>query len=667
MLERSALPVDIAPRRQPAGRRLQCWAAALGGVFLLGLAEPLRPSLARPGDAVTLVAAFVLLAWTGGDIWRRAWRRLKRLHVAPELLIAVSAVAALAHALVLAWRPGWIAPPMQANLLGHPLLLVALFWAGRQLKRELHGSAGRVIRRLRALRPDRVILVTAAGERAASVAEVRPGDRIRIASGRRAPVDGRLVGQSAWLDESLLTGSASPVNRGRGELVVAGALNRGPEIIIQATRVGAETSLSRLIGTVHRAERDRPGGDRPYARISRATLAWTLLLAVAAAALQHALGAAVAVQVSVLLGVLLLACPPALALSSTVSVRVAFARAGEYGARVRRGAALRAAQDLAIMVFDKNGALSVGRPEVVAVEPMSGMAVRDLFRYAASLAAQTEGGGRAAIVQAATERDIDVLPVTGHQVLRGGGSLGRMDGHHILLGSAACLVDHGIANPLSVRGAELQDEGSTPLYLALDGRVAGLIALGDPPRPEAAQVVARLHRRGIRTILITGDDARIARAMAREVGIDEVVAGLTPDARAAHIRHLQRGGVRVGMVGNGINDAAAMLQADIGFALASGTDVAVESADVTLLGDDLHGVVNSVALARAVRGNIRQNLAISFFYNAGAMAVAAGAFLPWFGWLPGPSLLLCVTGLSAAMVVANAGRLRFHDIPDAAD
>jgi Cu+-exporting ATPase len=667
MLERSALPVDIAPRPRPAGRRLQCWCAALSGVVLLAMAEPPRPSPDGVGDVLTLLAVVGLLLWCGGDIWWSAWRRLAYGQIGPELLILVSATAALFHVLALMVWPAGTLPEVEANLLGYPLLLVALYWAGRQFRQDLQGSAGRVVRRLRALRPDRVVLVTAGGDRTAPVSEVISGDCVRVATGRRVPVDGRLLGQSAWLDESLLTGRITPVSRGRGDVVVAGALNRGPEIVIQATRVGAETSLSRLIGNIHQAGREHGGDRRLQGRICHLVLWLALFLALIAALLQHALGAPARIQLGALLGVLLLTCPPAFTLASTASMRMALVRAGEYGARVRRSAALRAAQDLSIMVFDSQGALSAGRPEVVAVEPADGVAVRDLFRFAASLAAQVEGDGRAAIVHAAAERDIDVLPVQGHRMVRDAGSEGQVDGHEVLLGPAACLAARGVPNPLSVRGAELQDEGSIPLYLAVDGRVAGLIALGDPPRPDAAAAVARLHRYGIRTVLISGDDVRVARALAREVGIDEVVAGLSPDARAAHIRQLQRGGVRVGMVGNGVNDAAAMVQADIAFALASGTDIAVESADVMLLGDDLHGVVNSISLARAMRGNIRQNMAISIIYNVGAMAVASGMFLPLLGWSPGSALLLCITGLSAAMVVANASRLRFQDIPDAVD
>ncbi len=664
MLEPAAAVRGAMPLAGGRRSRARLWTAALAGVLLL-----LLPGLLAGEDGLDgrlVVAVCLLLVWAGGGLWTRAWQRLIRLHLGPELLIVISSLAAVVHSGLHALAPLLVAPQMQVSLLGYPFLLIALWHVGRNKAGPRHGDPRQVLGRLQALRPEHVTLVHAAGERTVAPEEVRAGDRIRVPRHQRVPVDGRLVGASARLDESLLTGNGEPVNRGRGEAVAAGVMNRGGEILIQASRAGTETTLAQLIGAVHQVAQERPETNWLCRIAPASTLLATVTVALVALLLQQSWGASEPVHTAVLLGIFLLPSPPALALALNMGRRIALVRGAEYGVRFRHDAVLGAAGSLSVVVFEKDGTLTASRPEVVAVEPMAGVAVRDLFRYAASLEMCSATGGLGVIARAARERGIAPLPVAAHDILRGA-VRGRVAGHQVLMGSAAALVAQGIANPLSLRGAELLDEGSTPSYVAIDGRVAGLIGMRDPPRPEASEVVARLHHHGLRTILVSGDDPRIARAAARDVGIEDVLAGVVPETRVARIQALQRAGERVGMVGNGLNDVAALVQADVGFALASGTDVAIAGSDITLARDNLHGVASTIAIGRAMQRNILQNLAISLGYNAGALVVASGALLPTFGWLPGAAMLLAIAALSTATVVANAWRLRFHEIPDLDD
>lgn len=636
-------------------------AAGVAGVALLVFESEALAMLSGPRGWVLALALLALLWWSGRTIWRRAWRRLRRGRAGPELLIVCSTLTMIAQAVLLVVEPPRLAAAGATLWLGHAFVLVALWNLARALRRDIRGGPARIAGRLEALRPAFVRLVSVAGERFVPLADVRAGDRIQVAAGERVPVDGRLASSHGRLDEGLLSGALRTPSRHRGDRILAGTLNRGESVVVQATRESDEGTLAQLIRSVYQAGRDRPDGARQYARLSAATLGAMILIA-AVAVLVHSLGGLDApALVTIALGVMAVTAPPALVLASTLSVRMALTRVEEYGVRVRRGSGLRAAQSVDVLLLDADGVVTVGAPEVVAVEPVDVCPVRDLFRFAASLTAVAEPGYEK-VTDAALERGIGLARVSGYQALRGGHK-GRIGGRHVILGTAGCLAELGIENPLSVRGGEFQDEGSTPWFVVVDGLVAGVLALGDPIRPEAAEAVVRVRGLGVRVIIMTSGDERTARAVARVAGVAEVVARDAPEARAAHVHALQRQGLGVGLVGNGLNDLAALVQADVAFAMATASDVVTEAADMILVGDDLAGVSNGLAMARAMRRSIRQNTAVAYAYNGLAGVVAAGVLYPAFGWLPGAGLLLATSLLATLTVIANAGRLRFELLP----
>ncbi|MGD8429768.1 MAG: heavy metal translocating P-type ATPase [Ectothiorhodospiraceae bacterium] len=610
------------------------------------------------------VLAGMIALVCGAPAFGRAFAGARERRIGLELLAVLSASALWLGALLVALVPAWGPIQSSGSLVPFSLLILLSSMLYHEADRRTRGPERQAIPRLQALRPQRVTCVDGEHEVDVDVADLRVGDRVRVRVGDRVPADGVVVDRAALVDESLLSGVRRPVRKPVGTEVVGASLNRGGEFVLQVTHAAERSVLARLIATVRSAQRSKPRSVPLVDRVATAALPGIGFFALATLVLWTAdsAGSSPGLGIVAALGVLGLGCPLALALAGAMPQSIGIARSAEYGAVIRRGGALWAIQSLTTIVLDKTGTITRGLPDVVAVEPVEDVVVRDLFLWAASLADGTATAVGQAVVRAARERDIEPARIRGREVFPDGSLRGRLGDREIVLATAETLAELEVSNSLYIRGAELQDEGSQALFVAVDGRLVGLLGLSDPLRDDAEKTVGRLRSLGLRVVMLTGADERTARAVAQDVGVPEVIAGVLPEEKAAHIRRLQRSGERVGMVGDGVNDAPALVQAHVGFAVAAGTEVALQSADVTLVGDSLNSLVDAVTVARAAAANARQNVIAAFLYNLLLVPVAAGVLYSPFGWLLDPALVGGVTLLATLTVLANASRLRFEEL-----
>jgi P-type Cu+ transporter len=490
---------------------------------------------------------------------------------------------------------------------------------------------------------------------------VRVGDEIVVRPGEVIPVDGVILEGSSYVDESMVTGEPEPVRKRESDSVIGATLNRNGAFRFRVTRVGEATVLSQIIRLVREAQGSKPPVQRLADRISAVFVPAVILIALATLLVWVGLGPArgdlhgLVAAVSVLI----IACPCAMGLAVPTAVMVATGRGAELGVLIRGGEALERTGELDVAVLDKTGTITEGRPAVQAVHPVSnpGTGETRTLQLAASVERMSEHPLGEAIVQEAARRGIPTLPVSRFEAHVGMGVTGKVEGHRVAVGSLAFIQSQGItAEPAVV--AQLAQQGHTLVYLAVDGVLSAVIAIADPIRPTSAEAVRRLKNLGLELVLLSGDDRRTAQAVARSVGIDQVAAELSPGAKLAEIQRLQREGKTVAMVGDGLNDAPALAQADIGIAMGTGTNVAVEAATITLMRSDLLGVVDGIALSRRTIRVIRQNLFWAFIYNIIGIPIAAGVLYPAAGLLLSPSIAAAAMAASSVSVVSNSLRLR---------
>ncbi len=541
-------------------------------------------------------------------------------------------------------------------------VIVTLVLAGQVLEIRARSKAGDAIRKLLDLAPKSACRIGIDGtEEEVPLDAVRKGDRLRVRPGEAIPVDGTVESGRSFVDTSLVTGEPIPVDAGPGDAVVGGTLNGSGALIVRAEIVGEGTLLRRIAALVAEAQRTRAPVQRLADSVSGRFVPAVILVAALSfvawilvgppPAVAHALAAAVSV--------LVIACPCALGLATPMSITVAMGRGAQLGILFRNAEAIERLAAAETLVLDKTGTLTSGRPALAATIPLPGFAEEDLLALAAAAESPSEHPIAGAIVRAARTRGLPLPEATAFRSAAGGGVLADVGGRSVRLGSAAFLRDGGVdAASLEDSAAPLRDGGHTVVFAAVDGRSAGILAVADPLRPDAADVVATFRARGLRVVMLTGDAPATARAVAAKLGIDEVAAGVLPDAKAGCIDALRRAGRTVVMVGDGINDAPALARADVGIAMGTGADIAIESAAVTLVKGDLRGLLRALALSRATVANIRQNLFFAFIYNALGVPIAAGALYPLTGALLSPMLAAAAMSLSSVSVIANALRLR---------
>jgi Cu+-exporting ATPase len=490
---------------------------------------------------------------------------------------------------------------------------------------------------------------------------LQPGDRLRVRPGEKVPVDGEILEGRSSLDESMVTGESMPVSKDAGAKVTAGTLNRSGGFIMRTEKVGRDTMLSQIVQMVAQAQRSRA----PIQRLADQVAGWfvpaVILAAVAAFAAwavygpepRFAFGLVAAVSV------LIIACPCALGLATPMSIMVGVGRGAQMGVLVKNAEALERMERIDTLVVDKTGTLTEGKPKVVAVVPTTGYSEADVLRLAASVERASEHPLADAIVNAARERAIATAEVRDFDSPAGKGALGTVEGRKVVLGNAVFMHAQGIdASALENEAEHARGEGATVINMAVDGKLAGILAIADPIKPSTPEALRALTAEGMRVIMLTGDNRTTAQAVARKLGIAEVEAEVLPDQKSAVVARLQKQGRVVAMAGDGVNDAPALAAAEVGVAMGTGTDVAMESAGVTLLKGDLNGIVRARRLSRATMRNIRQNLFFAFAYNAAGIPIAAGVLYPAFGLLLSPIVAAAAMALSSVSVVGNALRLR---------
>ncbi|MFO7478027.1 MAG: heavy metal translocating P-type ATPase [Methyloceanibacter sp.] len=621
---------------------------------------------------LTLALATPAVLWCGWPFFVRGFQSVRTGWLNMFTLIALGTGAAYLYSLVAVLAPGLFPASLRD---AHGLIptyfeaaavIVALVLLGQVLELRAREKTGGAIRALLDLAPKTALRVLAGGEtETVPLAEVKVGDVLRVRPGDKIPIDGTVIEGRSAVDESMLTGEPIPVEKVKGDHVTGGTLNGTGSFDMRVDRTGAETTLAQVVEMVASAQRSRAPIQRLADQVSGYFVPAVIVVAVAAfiawylvgpaPQLAHALVAAVTV--------LIIACPCALGLATPISIMVATGRGAQAGVLVRNAAALERLAAINTLIADKTGTLTEGKPALTAVEAADGFDRDEVLRLAASLEAGSEHPLAAAILHGAEAKTLKPAKVDGFEAVTGQGVKGKIDGRTAILGNARLMQSFGIdAAPLAKAAEARRRAGETVMFLGVDGKLAGLVAVADPIKPSAAEAIARLHALGLTVIMATGDNEITAQAVAASLGIDAVHAGLRPEDKLKLIADLQHQGRVVAMAGDGINDAPALAKADVGIAMGTGADVAMESAGLTLLKGNLRGVVRGVKLARATMRNIKQNLFFAFVYNALGVPVAAGVLYPFFGILLSPIIAAAAMSLSSVSVVGNALRLRHADL-----
>jgi len=609
-----------------------------------------------------LVATLVVMGWAGRDFYVRAWTAFRHHAADMNTLIAVGTGAAFLFSLLATLAPGFflargVAPDVYYEAI---IIILALILTGNALEARARRRTSQALRALTRLQPTTARVVRDGAEVDVRIESVQRGDVVLVRPGDRVPVDGEVLEGSSAIDESMVTGEWLPVGKGPGARVIGGTLNGTGSFRYRATAVGADSVLARIVRLLRDAQASRAPLQRLADRISAVFVPVVISLAVATFVAWYLLaGEAPLVRgFAAAVSVLIIACPCAMGLAVPTAVMVATGRGAERGVLIKGGEALERLARLDTVVLDKTGTVTEGRPELTEILPASGWNEADLLTLAAGLEAASEHPLAAAIAGAARTRGLAVGRADEFLALPGKGALGVVGGRAVAVGNAAMMAEMGIdPAPLSGASAEFSEQGRTTVFVAVDGVLAGLLAVADPTRLSSAVAIAVLRTSGREVVLLTGDQRRTALAVAREVGIKEVVAEVLPEQKLSEIKRLQQGGRRVAMVGDGINDAPALAQADVGIAMGSGADVAAEAGDLVLIRNDLTAVTDAIRIAeRAVR-TMRQNLFWAFVYNVVMIPVAAGVLFPAFGVLLSPILASAAMALSSVSVVTNSLRL----------
>ncbi|HET8942318.1 MAG TPA: heavy metal translocating P-type ATPase [Rudaea sp.] len=618
---------------------------------------------------VELLLTIPLVLWLGLDYYRRGWLGVRQASPNMYTLIGLGVLVAFIYSLVAMFAPGLFPPRMHdANgMIGvyfEPAgVIVALVMLGEWLEVRARGQTSAAIRRLIDLAPRSARRVDADGsEHDVAIDQVQVGDVLRIRPGEKVPVDGEVVEGSSSIDESMLSGEAVPVEKTAGDRVTGGTINATGSLKMRADKIGSDTVLAQIVELVAKAQRSRAPLQRVADRVSRVFVPAVVVISVLTAIVWLVFGPEPRMAYAVVnaVAVLIIACPCALGLATPISIMVASGRGAENGVLFRDAAAIETLAHVDTLVVDKTGTLTEGKPsltDVVSVDAQTSQ--NEVLRLAASLEAASEHPLAHAVLTGAKQRGVDPAPVQDFDAVIGQGVRGRVDGNDVALGNAALMrainVDTG---PLDAQAETLRASARTVMYLALDKRLAGLIAVQDRIKPGTRELLDKLRAQGMRVVMLTGDSQATAKAVAGELGLEEFAAAQTPKDKAAWIEHARAHGARVAMAGDGINDAPALAAADVGIAMGDGTDVAMESAQVTLLKGELAGIARARRLSAQTVRNIHQNLGFAFAYNTLGIPIAAGVLYPVFGLLLSPIIAAAAMSLSSVSVIANALRLR---------
>ncbi|HEY1582862.1 MAG TPA: heavy metal translocating P-type ATPase [Chthoniobacterales bacterium] len=608
-----------------------------------------------------------VVLWAGWPFFLRGWRSLTHRALNMFTLISLGVGAAYLYSAVVMLLPQIFPPAFAAaGKIGiyfeAAAMITVLILLGQMLELRARSRTGSAIRALLDLAPKTARVERDGEEMDISLDQVREGDQVRVRPGEKVPVDGRVRDGLTSIDESMITGEPIPVEKKTGDSVTGGTVNQTGSILIEAERVGSETVLSQIVEMVAQAQRSRA----PIQGLADKVAGWFVPAVITAASITFVLWLSLGPQPRLAyaivnaVAVLIIACPCALGLATPMSIMVSIGRGAQVGVLIKKAESIELMGKVRTLVVDKTGTLTEGKPAVRQILPNDGFDEEELLALAAAVESQSEHPLAAALVRAAQERGLNAEEVSDFQSTTGGGVRGMVNGRRVLVGKPQFLREQNAngVEQLESRAASSQEEGNGVVFVALDGQAAGLIAVADPIKDSTPGAIAQLHQLGLKIIMLTGDNERTARRVASQLGIDEVEAGVEPEHKNERVRRLRETGGVVAMAGDGINDAPALAAADVGIAMGTGTDVAMESAGITLLSGDLRGIEKAIRLSRATMRNIRQNLFFAFVYNSLGVPIAAGILYPWFGLLLSPIIAGAAMSLSSVSVIANALRLR---------
>jgi Cu+-exporting ATPase len=668
---REAAPGEENAELHDGTRRLVIGAVLAVPVFLLAMAEhvPGLKGMVPEGIAlwVQAVLSTPVVLWAGWPFFERGWRSVVNRSPNMFTLIALGTGAAYFFSLTVLVFPHALPQAMRHEgmlpvYFEAAAVIVVLVLVGQVLELRARAGTGEAIRTLLGLAPKTAHRVKDGEESDVPLEEVRVGDLLRVKPGEKIPVDGGVVEGASSVDEAMLTGEPVPVIKSSGDAVIGGTLNGSGSFVFRAEKIGAETLLSQIVQMVSEAQRSRA----PIQRVADAVAGWFVPAIVVIALLTfvvwlvwgpepvfaHAFVNAIAV--------LIIACPCALGLATPMSIMVGVGRGAKSGVLIKDAEALEILGKVNTVVLDKTGTLTEGKPEVLEIVSAAGGSEADVLAAAAALEGRSEHPLAGAVVRAAKERKLEVGEPGDFHAVTGEGVRGTVGGKAVLVGKKSFLEDEEVkvAGDLTERAEKLQEEGNTLIWVAVEGKVAGLLALSDPIKSTAPEALKVLHEIGIRVVMLTGDNQKAAERVGKELGIDEVAAGVSPKEKQAKVSELKKNGDLVAMAGDGVNDAPALAAADIGIAMGTGADVAMQTAGVTLVKGDLRGIAQAIALSRATMRNIRQNLLFAFLYNSLGVPIAAGVLYPFFGILLSPIIASAAMSLSSVSVIGNALRLK---------
>ena len=641
--------------------------AALVGIplFIGGMIDFFPHIDAANGQLTWLILGFITLGvmyYSGRHFFTGAWKSFRVHNANMDTLIALGTGSACVYSFIIVLFPDSVPSLARHAYFEAAVIIVGLINLGSALEMKARGKTSEAIKRLIGLQPKTARVLRDGKEVDVAIGEVGLDETLRIRPGERIAVDGVIIDGHSNVDESMLTGEPIPVEKKVGDEVSTGTINVSGTFLFQSKRIGADTVLAQIINMVRQAQSTKPAIGRLVDKVSSVFVPVVLIFTVITFLVWFNFGGESAISYALVtaMTVLIIACPCALGLATPISIMVGVGKAAESGILIRNGDALQQAGKLTTIVLDKTGTVTEGKPAVTEIIAAEVSDEDSLLQLGASIESGSEHPLASAIVAFATEKDIKLIKTESFSAITGHGVQGTLNGQTVLFGNARLMKNNDVdISALEEKASSLSSQGRTSMFLAANGILQGIIAVADPVKKDSIEAIKRLHDLNMKVVMLTGDNQQTAEAVAKQVGVDEVIAEVLPQDKSAKVVSLQTAGEQVAMVGDGINDAPALAQANVGFAIGSGTDVAIESADITLMRGSLHGVADAVAISRATLRNIKQNLFGAFIYNTLGIPIAAGILYPIMGILLNPMIAGAAMAMSSVTVVSNANRLRF--------